>query len=132
MIDLLSDAGMSVSYERINQLSQDLSSSVCVHFKKDVVVPTGFYKSIFTTGSVDIDYNPSSSTAKGSFHGIGISLIQHPDFDGLGQAMKPIDFSSGSTSDHLPDSYLKVHPITKPLKHVEFLPVVQPLLPDTT
>ena len=25
-----------------------------------------------------------------------------------------------------------MHPVTKPLKHVEFLPVVQPLLPDTT
>ena len=42
MIDLLSDADMVVSYDRINQLPQDLSSSVCVHFKKDVVVPTGF------------------------------------------------------------------------------------------
>ena len=59
-------------------------------------------------------------------------MIQHPDLNGLEQAMKPIDFSSGSTSDHLPDSYLKVHPVTKPPKHVEFLPVVQPLLPDTT
>ena len=88
--DSPSKAGVSVSCKRINQLSQDLFSSVCAHFKKEgVVVPTGFYKSVFTTGAVDnFDYNPSLSTAKGSFHGTGTSLIQHPDFDGQGQAMK--------------------------------------------
>ena len=37
---------------------------------------------IFTTATVDnIDHNPSSMTATGSFHGTGISLFQHPDFE---------------------------------------------------
>ena len=34
---------------------------------------------LFTTAAVDnIHYNPSSTTASGSFHGTGISLFQHP------------------------------------------------------
>ena len=34
---------------------------------------------LFTTAAVDnIDYNPTLATAKESFHGTGISLIQHP------------------------------------------------------
>lgn len=92
-----------------------MSSAVCTHFKKEgVVVPTGIHKSVFTTGAVDnIDYNPSLSTAKGSFHRTGISLFQHPDFDGQRQAMEPIEFSSWGASDHLSDFYLKVHPVTK-------------------
>ena len=55
---------------------------MCAHFKKeDVVAPTGFHKSVSTTEAVDhIDYNPSSSTAKGSFYDTGIPLMEHPDF----------------------------------------------------
>ena len=132
--DKLFDAGVSVSSKRIKQLSQDLCNAVCAYFKKEgVIVPTGFNKSVFTTGAVDnVDYNPSSSTAKGSIHGTGISLFQHPDFDGQGQAMEPIDFSSGSAPDHLPDFYLKVPPVTKPPKDPEVPPAVQSLLPDAT
>ena len=37
----------------------------------------------FTTAAIDnIDHNPSSTTAKESFHGTGISLLQHPSFAG--------------------------------------------------
>lgn len=41
--------------------------------------------SVFTTAAVDnIDHNPSSTTAKESFHGTAISLFQHPSFTGVG------------------------------------------------
>jgi len=34
---------------------------------------------IFTTAAVDnLDHNPSATTAKDSFYGTGISLLQHP------------------------------------------------------
>ena len=40
---------------------------------------------VFTTAAVDnIDHNPSSTTAKESFHGTAISLFQHPSFTGEG------------------------------------------------
>lgn len=36
--------------------------------------------SVFTTAAVDnIDHNPSATTAKDSFDGTGISLLQHPN-----------------------------------------------------
>jgi hypothetical protein len=35
---------------------------------------------IFTVAAVDnIDHNPTATTAHGSFHGTGISLMQQPD-----------------------------------------------------
>ena len=40
---------------------------------------------LFTVAAADnIDYNPSATTVKDSFHGTGISLMQHPshDFEG--------------------------------------------------
>ena len=34
---------------------------------------------LFTTGVVDnVDHDPSSTTAKDSFHGTRVSLVQHP------------------------------------------------------
>lgn len=45
----------------------------------------GLCAKLFTTAAVDnIDYNPSSTTAKTSFHGTGISLIQHPSHEFIG------------------------------------------------
>ena len=46
---------------------------------EDVVCPPMLRQGLFTTEAVDnIDHNPSSATAKDSFHGTGISLMQHP------------------------------------------------------
>ena len=43
-------------------------------------VPDPFYKKeLFITSAVDnIDHNPSATTATILFHGIGISVFQHP------------------------------------------------------
>lgn len=32
----------------------------------------------------NIDHNPGSTTSKESFHGTGVSLFQHPTFEGEG------------------------------------------------
>jgi hypothetical protein len=68
------------------QISADLGNSVCAQFEKDgLVCPSKLRKSLFTTASVDnIDHNPSSRTAKDSFHGTAISLTHHPS----GKALK--------------------------------------------
>ena len=53
---------------------------------------------MFTTSAVDnIDHNPSSTTATGSFHGTGVSLFQHPDFDKQGTEMNNVTIRSGSS-----------------------------------
>jgi len=47
-----------------------------------VVCPSNLKKSLFTTANVDnIGHNPSSRTAKDSFHGTAVSLTLHPSTD---------------------------------------------------
>ena len=44
------------------------------------VCPPNLLRGLFTAGAINnIDYNTSSTTATGSFHGTGISLFQHPN-----------------------------------------------------
>ncbi|KAL9968945.1 hypothetical protein ACROYT_G021097 [Oculina patagonica] len=60
-----------------------LATSVCDHFKSvGVVCPLSLHRGLFTVGAIDnIDHNPSSTTAQGSFHGTGIILFQFPKHD---------------------------------------------------
>ena len=77
IITQLYDLGLSVSYNRVLQLESQLATAVCEDFlEKKAVVPASQYHGLFTTGTLDnMDHNPSSTTAKGSFHGTGISRI---------------------------------------------------------
>ena len=52
---------------------------------------------------------PSSTTSKESFHGTGISLFQHPTYDGEGVDRSIVDVSSKSV-DNLPHFYTDVPP----------------------
>jgi len=66
---------------------------------------------LFTVGALDnIDYNPSSTTAQGSFHGTGISLFQFPSSSVAGaQSRPPITLPQGSERNiQLPESYTTV------------------------
>ena len=87
LVDKLYRLGLSISYDRVMQISAYLGNSVCAQFEDDgIVCPSKLKKSLFPTGSVDnIDHNPSSRTAKDSFHGTAISLTEHPtnDFGGI-------------------------------------------------
>lgn len=69
----LHQLGLSVSYDRVLQVNNELADSVCQDFNlKGVVCPSQLRKRIFTVATLDnIDHNPSSTTAKGSFHGTG-------------------------------------------------------------
>ena len=55
-------------------------------------------KNLFTTTAVDnIDHNPSSSIASDSFHGTGISLLQHPTREEKGEPREDlIPYSNGA------------------------------------
>ena len=59
---------------------------VCQQFHREKVVCLPQLRShVFTTAAVDnIDHNPSSTTARDSFHCTIISVIQHPSFFGEG------------------------------------------------
>ena len=59
----------------------------------------------------NIDYNPSAATAEDSFHGTGISLMQHPfhEFEGNNQSVLIIDqTTSGKAIASLPQKYASV------------------------
>ena len=92
---------------------------------------------VFTSAAVDnIDYNPTSSTAKDSFHGTGISLIQHLSSvsEGHDQSVQIINQSASNTSRSiaLPLHYTNVPPAS--IKTKEFTaPVVgsSPIRPTT-
>ena len=74
LVDKLYRLGLSISSDRAMQISADLGNSVCAQFEAvGVVCSLKSKKSLLTTGSVDnIDHNPSSRTAKNSFHGTSI------------------------------------------------------------
>ena len=75
IIDKLHKLGLSISYDRVLQLSTNLANAVCQQYEDDgVVCPPGLRKNVFTILAVDnIDHNPSSTTARDSFHGTAIS-----------------------------------------------------------
>ena len=76
-----------------------------------VVCPLNLNYGLFTVGALDnIDYNPSSTTAQGSFHGTGISLFQFPSSSvDYAQSRPPITLPQGSERNiQLPESYTTV------------------------
>ena len=79
LVDTLFCLGMCVSYDRFVQLTSDEENGVCLRFQMDAVVcPPKIRHGLFTGRAVvNIDYDPSAATAKNSFHGTGISLMQH-------------------------------------------------------
>ena len=80
LVDKMAHLGLSVSYDCVFQLSTQMGNHVCQQFHREqVVCPPQLRGHVFTTAAVDnIDHNPSSTTARDSFHGTAMSLIQHP------------------------------------------------------
>ena len=99
---------MSISYDRI------LSNGVKRFTDSKLSKLRG---NVFTTAAVDnIDHNPSSATSKVSFHGTGMSLLQHPSVDGEGvdRNIALVGESHSSKSvDHLPLFYTDATPVTE-------------------
>ena len=79
LVDTLFHLGLYISYDRVLQIQPDIANGVCQRYEMEkVVCPPNMPCGLFTIAAVDnIDHNPSSATAKDSFHGTGISLMQH-------------------------------------------------------
>ncbi|KAG1676996.1 hypothetical protein GQR58_014039 [Nymphon striatum] len=112
LVNSLGMLGISVSYDRIIELENLLSDAVCKRFGEEgLVCPSQLRKGLFTVGALDnIDYNPSSTTAKDSFHGTGISIFQFPTATNPGKCSYPIVVQSKVSSSEysLPESYTTV------------------------
>ena len=134
LVDTFFSLGLSVSYDRVLEISTELANNACNRFESlGAVVPTKMKRSLFTTGAIDnIDHNPSSTTSQGSFHGTSLSVFQHPlpGQAGCSDGIFP-EFEeripqsrSGKYVSDLPEFYSNIHPAK--LKHNELSP---PLLP---
>ena len=116
-------------YDRLLQITSDIANGVCQQFRmEDVVCPTKLRHGLFTTGAVDnIDHNPSSATAKDSFHGTGISLMQHPSHTQSGTDRDVLVISQNGSSTKsvtpLPTAYTVVPPATLRTKEFSVPPV---------
>ena len=119
LADRLSHLGIVISYTRVLELSAQMGNSACQQLHREQVVCTPKMRSnVFTTSAIDnIDHNPSSTTAKGSFHGTAISLLQHPSFTGEGvdRSIAIVGGSREASSKmvgRLPHYYTDVPPVT--------------------
>lgn len=137
LIDAMSKMRLSLSYDRVMSISTDAANSVCSHFEKDsVVCPPKLRKDLFTTGALDnIDHNPRATTAKDSFHGTAISLVQHSTSDRENcRNVRKVNVIDESIVKHksvqeLPEYYTSVQPIV--FKNNDpFIPkVIGPVMP---
>lgn len=111
IIDRLYNLGISIPYNRVLELSTSLGNTVLSQYEQDgIVCPRSLQTNTFTTAALDnIDHNPSSSTAEGSFHGTGISIFQH-----MTQNEQPNSriLVSTNRSIPLPASYTEITPIS--------------------
>lgn len=115
LIDMLHENGISISYDRVLEISAHLGESVVTQYVSDgVVCPPTLKKKLFTTAAVDnIDHNPTATTAKTSFHGTSVSLFQHPDMEYAGEERQMLKVDSKmkrKTVPELPESFTNVHP----------------------
>ena len=88
---------------------------VCQYVEDGVVCPPSLRTKLFTTSAVDnIDHNPSSTTAKTSFHGTSISICQHPRPDYAGELREAPRINDHTNSvkrvPELPESFTHVRP----------------------
>lgn len=137
LIDDMFRLGLSVSYDRVLSISSDLANKVCAHFHAiGVVCPPHLRTGLFTVGAVDnIDHDPSSTTAKTSFHGTGMSLFQLPTINELGtsQVVSSETQLCGDQRNisYLPEYYANVPPVIVSLKVAEVPQPNGPVQPQT-
>lgn len=135
LIDKLYDLGLSISYDRVLSISTEMGNRVSAMYEvENVVCPPILRRGIFTTSAVDnIDHNPSSTTAKGAFHGTGISLFQHPTCEHPGE-MRNIEYPeqqyANKSVPHLPDVYTSIPPIVLHNKQPDVPAIEGPITSD--
>ena len=107
LIQTLFKLGISPSYQRILSIEDQLTTAVCEQFNQDgVVIPCSLQKNRFSIGAMDnVDYNPSSSSAQGSFHGTSLNLVQVGDSTNSGEGRKRVHLPPQGKTAELPETY---------------------------
>ena len=81
IIDKLYSLGLSISYNRVDEIQSAMAEQACDQYRDEgLVCPPSLKRQMFTTAAIDnVDHNSTSNTSKSHFHGTSISLFQHPD-----------------------------------------------------
>ena len=117
-LNLVSDLynlGLSISYERVLEIENLTANAICEQLLKAdrVVFPPKLRKNIFTTAAYDnMDHNLSFTTVKEAFHGTGISVFQHLDYNNLREERKKIPYNNSLSKERvdLPGEYTTLFP----------------------
>ena len=75
MVQLLHTLGCSISYGRVLEIENELSSAACQSYLDEGAVTPSILE-LNPSDLDNIDHNPSATTTERSFHGPGISLMQ--------------------------------------------------------
>ena len=118
LVDTMCELGLSVSYDRVSDIITSTANRCCqLYSQTGVACSPNLRKSLFTTAAIDnIDHNTSSSTAKDSFHGTGISLFQNllSVNDGDTILFENDDASKRQQLQPLPSFYTEIKPRSLP------------------
>ena len=70
--------GLSISYSGVQEIQDNITKQLCQQYLDEgIVCPRNIVKGLFTIAAIDnVDRDPSSATAKCSFHGTSISVYQ--------------------------------------------------------
>ncbi|KAK1899550.1 Centromere protein O [Dissostichus eleginoides] len=114
LIELLHGHGISISYDRVLEISAQLGEATVSKYVEDgVVCPPVLHRGLFTTAAMDnLDHNPTATTATTSFHGTSISVFQHPIKDYKGEERGQLKFGEDKVKviPELPDSFTNIRP----------------------
>ena len=117
LVDKLFHLGLCISNDRVLEISSNLANTLCqIYEEEGSVCPLTLKNDIFTTAAVDnIDHNPSSTTAKDSFHGTSLSLFQHPTLENQETDRPAVSYVERpvikKTMTPFPDFYVSIPPV---------------------
>ena len=121
-IDILFKRGLSVSYNRVLQLSTDIANTVIDQYEDDGVVCPAILKGLFTPGNLDnLDHNPTSTSAHTAFHGTALSMTQHVTDESVGlehhwdRSLLHEGIEKSKTIKPLMESYCEIPPAALPV-----------------
>ena len=132
-------ASISISYNRLLNITQDLANRILHQNKRDgVFIPCNLKKNIFTIIAKDnIDYNARSTTATKHYHGTSFSIFQFPSVVFQGDMISYPDelptttkLSNAKKVDSLPSLYTEIRRFLSPSTWLTFLTASIPALPD--
>ena len=113
LIQCFHSLGICISYDRLLDITKDLSERLLYQYARDgVFLPSVLKQDIFTIIAKDnIDINAKSSTASKHFHGTSMSILQFPLTENP-TPLPPSNLQNQKKVNGLPESYVNVKAIS--------------------